>query len=66
MIVVHLIVVKKFNLLFIGWIFLLANIFNCMFNLFINNNNNNREPITDESLFHAFDFFIEYCFGGGD
>ena len=61
----HLVVVKKFDkCLFIGWsvavFILLANIFNYTFNLLINNIV--REPITDESLFYVFYFFIKYSF----
>ena len=65
----HLVVVKMFDeCVFIGGnvavFILLANIFNCTFNLFINNIV--RECIIDESLFYVFYFFIKYCFGGGD
>ena len=55
----HLVTVKKFDeYLFIGWsvavFILLADIFNCTFNLFFNNIV--REPIIDESLFYIYFF----------
>ena len=67
--VVHLVVVKKFDeCLLTGWsgtvLILLVKIFNHTFNLFINSIV--RKPIIDESLYYVFDLFIKYCFGGGD
>ena len=44
------------NILFIGWsvsvFILMTDIFNCTFNLFMNNIV--KQPIIDESLFHIF------------
>ena len=62
-----MVTVKKFDIcLLTGWsstvYILLVNIFNHMFNLFINNIV--RKPIIDKSLFYVFYLFIKYCFGG--